>query len=272
MEKLTKLCPYCGEEIMATAKKCKYCGEWLEPTETAQENKAESVIAETENTIANNTTTNTTQSEDIQEEIIENEDELLDTGYGFSVSKKLTKRITYGLIAFAVLAFAFLGYTVFSDSQEGVTMSNMDGTWKELSSDESISRIYQFKKDGTFNEIASTTEFDEEGMKYSSLITGTWKVAADDILGTTIELKYNTDDLHVDGEMYQSDETLDEDNPNVNTVKQALLEKYESDNKATTNAENQGKVYGLTNLTLRNDTLFQNQSPVMVKTGDILVR
>ncbi len=34
-----RTCPYCGEEIMATAKKCKHCGEWLDeemrPTTTS---------------------------------------------------------------------------------------------------------------------------------------------------------------------------------------------------------------------------------------------
>ncbi len=29
MEDATKRCPYCGEEILAVAKKCKHCGEWL---------------------------------------------------------------------------------------------------------------------------------------------------------------------------------------------------------------------------------------------------
>lgn len=30
----TKRCPYCGEEILAVAKKCKHCGEWLNREET----------------------------------------------------------------------------------------------------------------------------------------------------------------------------------------------------------------------------------------------
>lgn len=49
----TKRCPYCGEEILAVAKKCKHCGEWLEAKESEKEKKAcpvcgESIDAEIE--------------------------------------------------------------------------------------------------------------------------------------------------------------------------------------------------------------------------------
>lgn len=33
MEQETMNCPYCGEEILAVAKKCKHCGEWLDEEE-----------------------------------------------------------------------------------------------------------------------------------------------------------------------------------------------------------------------------------------------
>lgn len=39
-----KHCPYCGEEILAVAKKCKHCGEWLSDEKPSQFNSMEGGI------------------------------------------------------------------------------------------------------------------------------------------------------------------------------------------------------------------------------------
>lgn len=39
MDNKTKRCPFCGEEILAVAKKCKHCGEWLNKDEKQDEEK-----------------------------------------------------------------------------------------------------------------------------------------------------------------------------------------------------------------------------------------
>lgn len=41
MKQETTRCPYCGEEILAVAKKCKHCGEWLDEENVEEENTEE---------------------------------------------------------------------------------------------------------------------------------------------------------------------------------------------------------------------------------------
>ncbi|WP_217930610.1 zinc ribbon domain-containing protein [Bacteroides caecimuris] len=40
----TKQCPFCGEEIQATAKKCRHCGEWLKDSVANTQNQATTEI------------------------------------------------------------------------------------------------------------------------------------------------------------------------------------------------------------------------------------
>lgn len=61
----TKRCPYCGEEILAVAKKCKHCGEWLEEklqqgpitppkTESREKPAMEAVVSDDDEQFSNN--------------------------------------------------------------------------------------------------------------------------------------------------------------------------------------------------------------------------
>lgn len=78
MEQETKKCPYCGEEIMATAKKCKHCGEWFE-TQVDSSNEQES-----------------------PNELLESEEETVE----LSTRERICRYIGWAFYALAILDFA----------------------------------------------------------------------------------------------------------------------------------------------------------------------
>lgn len=88
-KKEMKRCPYCGEMILAVAKKCKYCGEWLKNPETIiaddNEEKLDSVVPQPESKPVAESTP------ELEDTTADSDDEVVDTGYGVSVSKRLAK-------------------------------------------------------------------------------------------------------------------------------------------------------------------------------------
>lgn len=262
-KKEMKRCPYCGEMILAVAKKCKYCGEWLEkPEANNADEKDEKLAPEDSNSESKPVAEPTPEPED---PTADGDDEVVDTGYGVSVSKRLAKRITWGLVAVAIIAFAFLGYEMLSVDSSELTMSKMDGSWKELETDD-VTIMYQFNKNGEFTEMRT---IDDDGTKYGSLCTGTWELSKQGILGQCISMKYDIESLVVDGHNDETGENYDESDPMVSEIKQALYAKYQKENQEVDKYKGMDKAYGLNNLTFCNDTIKQNGKSVMVKIGDI---
>lgn len=91
-KKEMKRCPYCGEMILAVAKKCKYCGEWLENSEAIiaddKEEKSAPVVPKSKSKPV------AEPAPEPEDATTDGDDEVVDTGYGVSVSKRLAKRIT----------------------------------------------------------------------------------------------------------------------------------------------------------------------------------
>lgn len=145
-KKEMKRCPYCGEMILAVAKKCKYCGEWLENSEAIIADDKEEKLAPAVSKLESKPVAE--PAPEPEDATTDGDDEVVDTGYGVSVSKRLAKRITWGLVAVAIIAFAFLGYEILSIDSRELTMSKMDGSWKELSTDD-VTIMYQFNKMGS---------------------------------------------------------------------------------------------------------------------------
>ena len=105
-KKEMKRCPYCGEMILAAAKKCKYCGEWLEnPEAIIADDKEEKLAPVVPKSKSKPVAEPAPEPEDAT---TDGDDEVVDTGYGVSVSKRLAKQITWGLVAVAIIAFPFI--------------------------------------------------------------------------------------------------------------------------------------------------------------------
>lgn len=81
-------CPYCGEEILAIARKCKHCGEWLDEEESVDEADEEY-----------------DEYDEADQEYDDTDEEYDDTHGRFRVFKRIMKPIVFFLAAFLLFEF-----------------------------------------------------------------------------------------------------------------------------------------------------------------------
>lgn len=138
MEKKMKRCPYCGEMIMATAKKCRYCGSWLdgshgydstnnqnaeepagnEPTENMEQAVAEPAPSVAANYNNEEEVAGEDQSVDGDSEV-EDDSEVEYDDNGDPIEEKSTKQQVMELIGVLLYIAGFICFCVWKFSDAG---------------------------------------------------------------------------------------------------------------------------------------------------------
>ncbi len=124
MEDKKKTCPYCGEEILAVAKKCKFCGEWLgegnednaAPTQDPAEGKT--------------TSANQNAPVEAKKPVEQLQAEKAETPEGESEETNEEEKAGNILgIAVWFFIFAVIGTLVSTAYEEGFNLMGFDDTW-----------------------------------------------------------------------------------------------------------------------------------------------
>lgn len=113
----TKRCPYCGEEILASAKKCKHCHEWLEEPSDDNTSVEETIETKPQSLKVEQTSTEVDDNETITEEDIESAFSLLNPEF-MQLSWKNWKNWHKCGFLVALLLLVLMGFTADSGFAE----------------------------------------------------------------------------------------------------------------------------------------------------------
>lgn len=135
MEEEKKRCPYCGEEILAIAKKCKHCGEWL-PEEVVEDPKKQIPCPICGEDIDEGLDVCPYCHEKVEQSYEINKSRIAEnTQDSITSKKKLTWIIIGAIIAtflFPVASFVIIGYTFYYRKKaldRGSRFFNNGGLW-----------------------------------------------------------------------------------------------------------------------------------------------